>query len=134
MTKAWVKDPHSGGMKIPERIKNTMKNRIVRYAETHYAGKYTRIDVRFKGHFCYIDAYIEPFLPDDFDALKFGETKEKRIERLRNIPIHLCRLRYKGDEEQIRRPSRQKPMGSAASANAGGSCNAGRLRERPTLQ
>ena len=100
MTKAWVKDPHSGGVNIPETVKEKVRDRIVRYAEAHYAGKYTRIDVRFKGHFCYIDAYTGPFVPDDYDPLLFGETREERVEGLRNIPVHLCRLRYKGDDEK----------------------------------
>ena len=100
MTTVWIKDPHSGGVKIPKRIQESVKNRITTYAEAHYAGKYTRIEVRFRGHFCYIDAYTEPFVPHDYDPLKCGETKEKFIERLRNTPLHLCRLRYKGDEEQ----------------------------------
>jgi hypothetical protein len=100
MTKIWVKDPHSGGVKIPEKMKEKIKNRIERYAEKNYSGKYTRIDVRFKGYFCYVDAYTEPFVPEDYDPQLFRETREQHIERLRNTPIHLCRLRYKGDEEQ----------------------------------
>ena len=100
MTKVWVQDPHSGGVTIPARIKQTVKNRIVAYAETHYSGKYARIDVRFKAQFCYIDAYIEPFVPEDYDPIQFGETREECIERLRKIPIHLCRLRYIGDPEK----------------------------------
>jgi hypothetical protein len=100
MKKVWVQDPHSGGVKIPERIMDTIRNRIVGYAEKHYSGKYVRIDVRFKGCFCYIDAYTEPFVPEDYDSLLLGETREEYIERRRNIPTHLCRLRYKGDEER----------------------------------
>jgi hypothetical protein len=100
MTRVRVKDPHSSGVKIPERLKETVKNRILSYAEAHYAGKYTRIEVRYKGHFCYIDAYTEPFVPEDYDPLTFGETREERIESLRKTPIHLCRLRYQGNEEQ----------------------------------
>ncbi len=98
--KVWVEDPHSGGVKIPERIKGAVRKRILDYGEKHYAGKYTRIDVRFKGCFCYIDAYIEPFVPEDYDSSLYNETREERIKRLRNTPIHLCRLRYKGDEEK----------------------------------
>jgi hypothetical protein len=98
--KVWVKDPHSGGVKIPERIKGAVKKRILDYAEKHYAGRYTRIDVHFKGYFCYIDAYTEPFVPEDYDPSLYNETREERIKRLRNTPIHLCRLRYKGDEEK----------------------------------
>jgi hypothetical protein len=97
-TKMWVKDPHSGGVKIPDRIKEKIKDRIECYANKNYAGKFTRIDVRFRGYFCYIDAYQEPFVPEDFDPVLFNETREERIERLRNAPIKLCRLRYKGDE------------------------------------
>ena len=55
----WVYDPHSGGVKIPERVKARTKQRILAYAEKHYAGKYIRIDVRFRNYFCYIDAYTE---------------------------------------------------------------------------
>lgn len=98
--RVWVKDPHSGGVKIPERIRERVKTRILKHAETHHAGKYTRIDIRFKGFFCYIDAYQEPYIPDDYDPSLLNETREEYCERLRNTPIHLCRLRYMGDEEQ----------------------------------
>ena len=78
--KVWVKDPHSGGVKIPERIKGTVRKRILDYAEKHYAGRYTRIDVRFKGYFCYIDAYTEPVVPDDYDPSLYNETRtEMRV-------------------------------------------------------
>jgi hypothetical protein len=97
---AWVYDPHSGGVKIPEKVKLTTKQRILAYAEKHYTGKYKRIDVRFKVQFCYIDAYIEPYIPDNFDPSRFRETREEFYERVSNIPTHLCRLRYKGDEEK----------------------------------
>jgi hypothetical protein len=30
----------------------------------------------------------------------FGESREEYIERLRNTPTHLCRLRYFGDENR----------------------------------
>ncbi|MFM7448066.1 MAG: hypothetical protein ACKO24_05675 [Leptolyngbyaceae cyanobacterium] len=76
----WIYDPHSGGSKIPERVKERTRQRILDYAEKHYAGKYTRIDVRFKAQFCYIDAYKEPFVPEDFDEKLFRQTREERIE------------------------------------------------------
>jgi hypothetical protein len=98
--KVWVNDPHSGGAKIPERVKHRSTQRILAYAEQHYTGKYKRIDVRYKGHFCYIDAYKEPPVPDNYDPSIFKETREEYQERLSNTPIHLCRLRYKGDEEK----------------------------------
>ena len=74
--RVWAKDPHSGGVTIPERIREVVKRRILDYAESHYAGKYTRIDIRFKGSFCYIDAYQEPFVPDDRDPSSLNETRE----------------------------------------------------------
>jgi hypothetical protein len=39
-------------------------NAIVRsYADAHYGGKFTRLELRFRSMFCYIDAYIEPMEP-----------------------------------------------------------------------
>ncbi len=96
----WVYDPHSGGQKIPARIKSIITNRIERHAQKHYAGKYNRIDVRFRSHFCYIDAYTEPWAPENYDPKLFNETKEAHLERLRNTPTHPCRLRYNGDIER----------------------------------
>ena len=82
MRKTWVYDPHSGGVKIPQAVRDRIRNRILAYAEKHYSGKYTRIDVRFRGQLCYIDAYTEPYVPLDFDASVFGESRVEHIERL----------------------------------------------------
>jgi hypothetical protein len=100
MKKAWVFDPHSGGVKIPEAAKTATRDRILKYAEQHYAGKYSRIDVRFRNQLCYIDAYKEPFMPPEaeYDAKYWGESYQTHLERLSNLPIHLCRLRYFGNE------------------------------------
>jgi hypothetical protein len=100
MKKAWVLDPHSGGVKIPEAVKIATTARILKYAEQHYAGTYIRIDVRFRNQLCYIDAYQKPFIPPDYDAEQWGESREARLERLSNLPIHLCRLRYFSGENQ----------------------------------
>lgn len=54
--RTWVYDPHSGGVKIPKSVQERTRQRILAYAEAHYAGTYLRIDVRFRGPFCYIDA------------------------------------------------------------------------------
>ena len=96
----WVYDPHTGGVKIPERVQQRTRQRILAYAEQHYAGKYTRLDVRFRGQFCYIDAYTEPHVPPDFPPPDWPESREEHLERLRNTPTHLCRLRYFGDEDR----------------------------------
>jgi hypothetical protein len=52
MAKRWVYDPHSGGKDIPEAKREKIRQQILTYAEAHYAGKYTRLEVRFKGKFC----------------------------------------------------------------------------------
>jgi len=98
--KMWVYDPQSGGVKIPRKIQPRLRQRILEHAEKHYAGKYNRIEVRFRGQFCYIDAYIEPYVPEDYDPNLYGESREEHIERLRDTPTHLCRLRYFGDEDR----------------------------------
>jgi hypothetical protein len=96
----WVFSPDSGGVNVPPAVRARVEARIRRYAEEHYAGKYTRLDVRFRGPFCYIDAYTEPEEPSK-DLLKAtGETRAQFLERLRNTPLHLCRLRYFGNEER----------------------------------
>jgi len=96
----WVYDPHAGGVKIPERVQQRIRQRILAYAEQHYAGKYTRLDIRFRGQFCYIDAYTEPHVQPDFPPPGWSESREEHIERLRKTPTHLCRLRYFGNEDR----------------------------------
>jgi len=96
--RAWVFDPGSGGKKIPVRIKAEVEQRIERVAEEHFKGKYMRLDVRFRGRFCYIDTYREPQVSPDWPPADWPETREEYIERLRSTPTHLCRLRYFGDD------------------------------------
>ncbi|MBM4025802.1 MAG: hypothetical protein FJ280_10410 [Planctomycetes bacterium] len=98
--KTWVYDPQSGGITIPPQIQARIRQRVLAHAEKHYAGKHNRIEVRFRGQFCYIDAYPEPYVPKDYDRDLYGESRQERIERLRNMPTHLCRLRYFGDEDR----------------------------------
>ena len=96
----WVYDPHSGGVKIPQKIRPRVRQRILSHAEKLYAGKYNRIDVRFSGKFCYIDAYTKPYVDENYDPKLFGESREEHLERVRNIPTHLCRLRFFSDEDR----------------------------------
>jgi hypothetical protein len=90
----WVFDPQSGGVKIPPRVQEETRQRILAYAEKHYRGKYTRLDIRFRGVLCYLDAYQEPTLPRSWPPKDWGISREEHLERLRNTPVHLCRLRY----------------------------------------
>ena len=59
----WVYSPHSGGKSVPPAVKLRTERRILDYAARHYGGKFIRIDVRFRGALCYIDAYTEPDVP-----------------------------------------------------------------------
>jgi hypothetical protein len=61
--RTWVYSPHTGGKSIPPDVKARTERRILDYANKHFAGKFIRIDVRFRGALCYIDAYTEPGVP-----------------------------------------------------------------------
>lgn len=99
--KQWIFDPDSGGTKIPERVRHRVEERLRRYAEEQFAGRFTRLEVRFRGQFCYIDAFTEPEpLGADWPPADWPETREEYQERLRTTPTHLCRLRYFGNEER----------------------------------
>lgn len=97
--KVWMRGPHIGGKPVPAAVQLDTKQRILEHAAKFYAGRYTRIDVRFRGVFCYIDAYCEPDPPTQGLLDVFGETEEQYYKRLRAVPIHLCRMRYFGDQE-----------------------------------
>ena len=97
--KQWVFDPDSGGKKIPESKKQEVTQRIEKFAAENYAEKYTRLDIRVRGQFCYIDAYTEPNLGEGWPPDDWPETREETIERLRSTPVHLCRLRYFGGDK-----------------------------------
>lgn len=97
--RTWVFRPDVGGVKIPSSIRSRIAERIKRHAQARHAGKFTCLDIRFHGVFCYIDAHTEPEEPPA-ELLKItGETREQFLERMRSLPMHLCRLRYFGDEE-----------------------------------
>lgn len=104
-SRGWVFVPGAGGKKIPDAVKERTEARLRKYAYQHLAGRFTRLDTRFRGQFCYVDAYTEPQVPENWppsdyaDYPNYPETREQMIERLRNTPIHLCRLRYFGDED-----------------------------------
>ena len=95
--KQWVFSPDTGGVKIPPAVQQDVQKRLEALAAQRFAGKYTRLDIRFKAQFCYIDAYTEPPQPTKIWPPKdWPETREEYVERLRNTPMHLCRLRYFG--------------------------------------
>ena len=92
--KQWMYDPGSGGVKIPPSVQADVEQRIRAVAEKEFSGKYTRLEIKFKNQFCYIDAYTEPVIQKDWPPDNEFETRAQYYERLRNFPTHLCRLRY----------------------------------------
>jgi hypothetical protein len=86
----WSKQPDAGGVKVPKLVQQRTMDRILRHAERNYRGRYQRLEVRFRGALCYIDAYVGA----DGSA---GESVGGAVE---DVPTHLCRLRYFGDEDQ----------------------------------
>lgn len=96
--KQWMFDPNSGGVKIPPTVQADVEKRIRAVAEQEFKGKYTRLEIRFKAQFCYIDAYTEPVVLDNWPP-EFPENREEFYERLRSTPTHLCRLRYFGGDK-----------------------------------
>jgi hypothetical protein len=94
----WVHDPDSGDRSIPPAVRQETERRIRAHAQKHYAGRYSRLDIRFRGSLCYIDAFVEPTEPSRYELRVLRETREQYFKRLREVPIHLCRLRYFGNE------------------------------------
>ncbi len=95
----WVFVPGSGGVPVPKHKQETIRQRIIaRIAETHL-GTYERIDVRFRGKHCYIDAYTAPPAMSAKDLKRNGETREEFEARWRSHPMHLCRLLHHSMEE-----------------------------------
>lgn len=92
----WTFSPQSGGTRIPPSKQAEVRQRLERYAARNYTGRYSRLDIRFRGALCYMDAYQEP-KPLDRRLLDVtGESEEEYFTRMRNTPIHLGRLRYFG--------------------------------------
>jgi hypothetical protein len=45
----WVFTPDRGGRRIPEAVQQRTIQRIQRYAAQHFAGRYTKLAIRFRG-------------------------------------------------------------------------------------
>ena len=96
--KTWAFNPHTDGVKISSAKQSEVRPRIERYAASNYAGRYIRLEIRFRGALCYIDAFTEPQAVSPSLLKITRETKEQYIERLRSFPTHLGRLRYFGGD------------------------------------
>jgi len=64
----------AGGVTVPLRTRQRIIERIEKYAAKDYSGKYMRLDSRFRGPLCYIDAYVEPEPPSKSLLKNTGET------------------------------------------------------------
>lgn len=83
----WVRSPERGGKRVPEAVQQRVAARLQRYASQHFAGRYTQLDLRFRGQFCYVDAYTELQLPGpSWPPPDWPETREEYVERLRTTP------------------------------------------------
>lgn len=90
---AWVFTPGSGGKPVPKHQQEEVRQRIIaRIAATCPPESYERIDVRFRGKFCYIDAYTPPPKKTAKELKINGETREDFEARWRSHPMYLCRL------------------------------------------
>ena len=94
-SRVWVFDPRSGGVKIPERTKLAAAARL----QAHFAklgfSKYYRLDVRFRGALCYLDAYnLEPNIVTVNYWVSQGMDIEAAKARFLEIPTKLGRLRH----------------------------------------
>lgn len=56
---AWYFDPHSGGTPVPPRLQEEIRKRILLAAEQSKLKKLLRLEIRFRGALCYVDAYEE---------------------------------------------------------------------------
>ena len=61
--KVWQLNPHAGGRSIPESMRRATTTGIIEHANTHFAGHYAEIVVRYRAQFCYVDANLEPAAP-----------------------------------------------------------------------
>jgi len=70
--KRWVRDPHSGGIKIPKELYDKICKEVESFACSRPWYPRIQLKPRFKSHFCYID----------------------RVEEGDGRLFPLCRLRY----------------------------------------
>lgn len=98
--RVWVYNPHRGGVTIPDHLRHSTEARITTFAAEHFAGRYREVVVRFRGQFCYVDAHVDPDPLPAGSSGPGGESPEEYYARLRETPVHLCRLRFNGDPER----------------------------------
>jgi hypothetical protein len=94
MKKIWVFNPHRGGAAISLSLRTDLQRRIDKHAAANYAEMYTRIELRFRGPLCYMEAYREPEEPSRELLKVLKLSRDDYLARGRNVPVHLGRLRH----------------------------------------
>lgn len=96
--RVWTLDPHSGGVKIPDRTKRDVQTRLQACFAALGHDKAYRLEVRFRGALCYIDAYKTPDPGPSPNLVAYWESQGWNVEEgkaaYRQEPTHLGRLRH----------------------------------------
>lgn len=94
-SRVWVSAPHTGGIKIPEKTKHAVEARLqAHFAKLGLAKRY-RLDVRFRGALCYVDAYsLEPDMVIIERWVSQGMDVEEAKAQFLPMPTKLGRLRH----------------------------------------
>jgi len=79
--------------KTPEPLRRELRRRLEAHVEKHWKDRCRRIEIRFHGLYTYVDAY-------PIDTWFQEGTTEADKERIRNTPLHLCRIDYIGHPEK----------------------------------
>ena len=85
----WVYDPDYGGKKIPAIIQADVIRCINPVAQEHYKVRYTRLDIRVRGQFCYIDPTSSHTL-QMIGHLQVGRKPAKKPSSACAIPPPTC--------------------------------------------
>ena len=94
--KQWVFDPDLGGVKIPDAVKRDVEQQINRVAEENFKGKYTRLDIRFRGQFCIDMAYGRTSLECATGSKQFDTSRLlAAMPTTEHFPAQSCYLREK---------------------------------------
>lgn len=83
----WVLDPHSGGIKIPSALFDSLSARATAYQVAHSSQSKIQLKLRFKNQFCYLDGLengkmsplsrLRYFNPDRWSVAFFTYSNER---------------------------------------------------------
>ena len=95
---AWGISPHTGGNKIAVRTKDVVQRRLQTHFELLGHHKPFRLNVRFHGALCYIDAFKQPDPGPSPEWVSYWESSGYSLDEAkaayRQDPTHLGRLRH----------------------------------------